>query len=62
MVSLMKQFLAAERMGDWESHLQSIELMLPFFHAAGHFNYAKSARLYLQDMRSLKEKNGSRGI
>lgn len=56
MVSLIKQFLAAERMGDWESHLQCIELMLPFFHAAGHFNYAKSARLYLQDMRGLKEK------
>lgn len=56
LVSLMKQFLAAEKMGDWESHLQCIELMLPFFHAAGHFNYAKSARLYLQDMRSLKEK------
>lgn len=54
----MKQFLAAERMGDRKSHLECIELMLPFFYAAGHFNCAKSARLYLQDMRSLK-KNGS---
>lgn len=56
MVSLSKQFLAAERMGDWKLHLECIELMIPFFHAAGHFHYAKSARLYLQDMRSLEKK------
>lgn len=55
MVSLLKSFLAAERMGDWESHLKCIELMIPFFHAAGHFNYGKSARLYLQDMKNLKK-------
>lgn len=53
MVSLLKKFLAAERMGDWKSHLRCVELMIPFFHAAGHFNYAKSARLYLQDMNDL---------
>lgn len=27
-------------MGNWNLHLEYIELMLPFFHAAGHFNYA----------------------
>lgn len=43
-------------MGDWESQLKCIELMIPFFHAAGHFNYAKSARLNVQDMHGLKEK------
>lgn len=42
-------------MGDWESHLNCIEIMIPFFHSAGHFNYAKSARLYLQDMKNLEE-------
>lgn len=56
MVTLLKQFLAAERMGDWKAHLECVELTIPFFHAAGHFNYAKSTRLYLQRMRSLKEK------
>lgn len=45
-------------MGDWESHLDCIELIIPFFHAAGHFNYAKSARLYLQDMRKLEKNDG----
>ncbi|XP_046409257.1 uncharacterized protein LOC124174204 [Ischnura elegans] len=61
MVSLMKQFLAAERMGDWESHLECIELMIPIFHAAGHFNYAKSARLYVQDMRTDIDESHERG-
>ena len=30
--------------------------MLPYFHASGHFLYAKSAQLYLQDMFGLKER------
>lgn len=56
MVSLLKSFIASERMGSWNAQLKCIELMIPFFHAAGHFNYAKSARLYVQDMNDLKEK------
>ncbi|GBL74674.1 hypothetical protein AVEN_243563-1 [Araneus ventricosus] len=30
--------------------------MLPFFHAAGHFLYAKCAHLYMQDMLNLKDR------
>ena len=30
--------------------------MLPYFHASGHFLYAKSCQLYLQDMMNLKSK------
>lgn len=56
MVSLVKNFLEAERSGNWELHLDTIQKMLPFFHASGHFLYAKSAHLYLQDMRALSEK------
>lgn len=55
MVSLLRKIIAAERMGNWKLHLECVELAIPFFHAAGHFNYAKSARLYLQDMRNLHE-------
>lgn len=29
---------------------------MPFFHASGHFLYAKSCHLYLQDMYELEEK------
>ena len=56
MVSIFKDFIAAERTGKWKEHLHCVEIMLPYFHAAGHLPYAKAAQLYLQDMRNL-EKN-----
>ncbi|GBP62150.1 hypothetical protein EVAR_40600_1 [Eumeta japonica] len=55
MVLLVKDFIRAERSGNWELHLKCVERMLPYFHASGHFLYAKSAHLYLQDMRKLKD-------
>lgn len=39
------EFIEAERLGNWELHLKSIKNMLPLFHAAGHFAYAKSAQM-----------------
>ncbi|CAH0556725.1 unnamed protein product [Brassicogethes aeneus] len=54
MVSIAKEFLRAERMGDWKAHLNCVKEMLPYFHASGHFPYAKSAHLYLQDMQQLQ--------
>lgn len=56
LVTLMKQFIQAERTGDWNLHLNTIHKMLPFFHATGHFFYAKCAHLYLQDMLELNKK------
>lgn len=56
MVTLLKQFIQAERSGNWHLHLQCIQEMLPYFHASGHFLYAKSCHLYLQDMKELKSK------
>uniref|UniRef100_A0A1B0CSS6 Uncharacterized protein n=1 Tax=Lutzomyia longipalpis TaxID=7200 RepID=A0A1B0CSS6_LUTLO len=53
-VNIMRQFIRAERTGNWQLHLQSIEAMLPYFHSSGHLNYAKSAHLYLQDMANLQ--------
>ncbi|PZC75227.1 hypothetical protein B5X24_HaOG206534 [Helicoverpa armigera] len=55
MVSIAKDFIRAERMGDWQAHLNCVKEMLPYFHASGHLPYAKSAHLYLQDMLQLKE-------
>lgn len=54
MVSIAKEFLRAERMGDWKAHLNCVKEMLPYFHASGHFPYAKSAHLYLQDVEQLQ--------
>ena len=56
MVTLVKQFIEAERMGNWNLHLDTIQKMIPYFHASGHFLYAKSCHLYLQDMFDLKQR------
>lgn len=56
MVSILKEFIAAGRMGDWKKHLSCIAVMVPLFHAAGHLPYKKAAQLYLQDMKELKNK------
>lgn len=56
MVTILKDFIAADRMGDWNLHLYSIELMIPLFHASGHFPYAKASQIYLQDMKELQYK------
>ena len=54
-VSVIRLFMRAERTGDWNLHLYCISQMIPLFHAAGHFAYAKSARLYLQQMGNLAQ-------
>lgn len=56
MVILIKQFIEAEWSGNWDIHLTTVQKMLPFFHAAGHFFYAKCAHLYLQDILTLKDR------
>ncbi|KAF7998623.1 hypothetical protein HCN44_011031 [Aphidius gifuensis] len=53
-VTILLQYIEAERSGNWNLHLQSVRKMLPSFHAAKHFNYAKFAHLYLQDMAKLE--------
>jgi hypothetical protein len=56
-VELMKLFLVAERTSDWQLHLHVMVQMLNLFAAAGHNNYAKSARLYVQQMLNLQDSN-----
>ena len=52
-INTLKLFVFAESTGDWNTHLVAIGRMLNIFAASGHFNYAKSARLYLQWMFEL---------
>ncbi|GBN73034.1 hypothetical protein AVEN_44198-1 [Araneus ventricosus] len=47
---------SSQELNVWEifqAHLNCVEEMLPYFQASGHFLYAKSAHLYLQDMLQL---------
>ena len=53
MVDTIKIFIHAERMGNFILHLSCItNRMLHVFAAAGHHNYAKAARLYVQMMKT----------
>ena len=54
MVDIVRTFLKAERMGNWEMHLQVVSQMLPYFAASGHNLYTQCATLYLQSMLKLK--------
>ncbi|XP_043285283.1 uncharacterized protein [Venturia canescens] len=56
MVTLVKMFIEAERSGNWQLHLETVQKILPYFHSSGHHLYAKSAHLYLQNMYNLSEK------
>ena len=58
MVGILKKSIKAERNWRFDLHLQSVAFFFFFFFfflAAGHHNYAKSARLYLQQMMALKD-------
>ena len=46
-MAIVRMFIRAERTGNWGLHLEATYNMLPFL-AAGHNNYTKSCRLYLQ--------------
>lgn len=52
----MLNFILAERTGTWKLHLDTITDMLPYFHAAGHIPYAKSAQIHVQEMKKIKSK------
>ena len=52
-VTILKQFISAERTSNWQLHVQATQDVLNLFAATGHFNYAKSARFYVQQMQQL---------
>ena len=53
-IAVVKMFIRAERTGDWNLHLVSLNKMLNLFAATAHVNYAKCARLHLQNMLDLE--------
>ena len=55
MIDILRQFIKAERTGNWGLHLKAIKDMLPFFAAAGHNLYMKSGYIYLQQITELQE-------
>ena len=52
-INVLKLFIRAERTGNWSLHLVAVSKMINLFAATGHINYAKSARIHLQNMLEL---------
>ena len=52
LVALVKDFIRAERMHNFELHLSTTSKMLPYYAAAGRGQYAKGLRLYLEQMKT----------
>ena len=57
MIEILRTFITAERTGNWELSLYSLQQMLPYFAAAGHNLYLKSVYVYLQMMFRLQDTN-----
>ena len=56
-LDILRQFIKAERMGNWRLHLKATYEMLPYFAASGHNLYANSAYIYYQMMTKLEDTN-----
>ena len=52
-IEIIKDFICCESLGMWDGHLNAVTALLNLFAATGHIHYAKSARLYVQEMRKL---------
>ena len=57
MLHTARAMIKADRTGSWKDHLQAVADALPIFAAAGHYNYQKSAYLYVQEMSELESKH-----
>lgn len=52
-VLIMMLFIRAEREAEWALHLYAVSLMMPYFFASGHVNYARYGLYYLRSMENL---------
>jgi 5'-3' exonuclease len=57
MLHTARALIKSDRTGSWLNHLCAVSDALPIFAAAGHYNYLKSAYLYVQDMTDLESKH-----
>ncbi|KAJ8888367.1 hypothetical protein PR048_007857 [Dryococelus australis] len=56
MINFTKEFINAERSGDWSAHIDCVKRTVSYFNASDHFPYAKYSQLYVQDMIDLSSK------
>ena len=53
-INVIEKLNTVDKIVSWDLHMEAIQHALPNFDAAGHFNYTKSADLYLQSMVDLE--------
>ena len=61
-IEIIKDFICCERLGMWDGHLNAVTALLNLFAATCHIHYAKSARLYVQEMRKLPPTGFTRSL
>lgn len=54
-ILLVLQFVKAIRLGNFQQHIDTLELIMPWLFALDHHNYAKCLPVYLRDMCTLEE-------
>ena len=54
-VLIMMLFIRAEREAEWPLHLLAVKLIMPYFFATGHLNYARYGLHYLSSMERLPD-------
>ena len=52
---LAKDLVRADREGNWQLHLKTVEAVLPFFAVFNSINYLRWCSLYLEDMKVLPD-------
>ena len=57
MIDILRNFIKAQRIGNWELHLQSLSDMLPYLSASGHNHYTRCVWIYLQQMSKLEDEH-----
>lgn len=53
MMSIVQRYIWAERIGDWEGHLQESQKMLPYLVVSGHHKYVSCLPHYINEMTKL---------
>ena len=51
----MLLFCRAEEEADWSLHLRAVSLMIPYFFAAGHHDYARYGLYYLRSSEAMPD-------
>ena len=53
--NLLQDLICADRTGDWEKHLRTVEKLLPIFQQCDSINYLRYANFYLEKLRQIPD-------